>query len=89
MGVLKNLDGVSKTEVEAVFIEKVSDIKKILREGKAATDAGFRGAINIWCDDAGIYRCEAIRFLRTIEEKKFKKLSEVEEWAVNWIKKIN
>lgn len=88
MGVLTDLEGVSQIETECIFLEKPSDIIWILRKGLAATTAGSKGAINIWKDDEGYFRCEACRHLVIVESKKYKYISMAEKWVKKWRKII-
>lgn len=89
MGVLRNLEGIAATEIEAVFIDKPSDITAILVAGKGATTAGDNGAINIWRDDEGYIRCQAMQWLKTVETKRYFTILGAEKWAAKWIQKIN
>lgn len=89
MAVLKDLEGIAAKEIECEFIDKPSDVKKILSKGKAATTAGDNGAINIWKDDKGRYRCAAMQWMRTVEQKDFRDIDQAIRWAAKWIKTIN
>lgn len=88
MGVLLNLDGVKKIETTCTFLKKPSDIRWILRKGHAGTIAGNRGAVNIWKDDDGYFRCESFRYCITIETKRYKYISIAEKWVKKWMKVI-
>lgn len=88
MGVLKGLKGTTIAEMECEFFSKPSEIKKILESGKAVTTAKDNGAINIWKDDEGFIRCEAMRYYATLDEQRFAKISEVKEWAKKWLLEI-
>lgn len=88
MPVLTGLSGTNGKDRECVMVGSFSAILKALRLRLAATAAGDNGAINIWRDDAGLYRCAAMRFCRTIEERAFKTLKEIGPWAREWLGKI-
>jgi len=88
MGTLTNLEGVKANEIEAVFINKPSDIRAILRQGKGATTAKSNGAINIWRDDAGMIRCNAMRWLQSVDHQTYRTLKEAELWVRKWLKEI-
>lgn len=88
MGTLIDLEGLSVKEVECEFIKKPSDIRKIFKAGKAATTADTNGALNIWKDDEGIIRCNAMAWLQSLEKKQFKTLAGAEKWIAKWLKKI-
>lgn len=86
---LIGLKGITTKETECEWFSKPMQLKRILDSGKAATTAGDNGAINIWKDDEGFIRCEAQRWCRTINERKFSKISEVRTWANEWLLNIN
>jgi hypothetical protein len=88
MNMLKDLEGLSVKEIECDFINKPSDIRKLLKAGKAATAADVNGALNIWMDDKGFIRCEAMAFMRSLEKRQFKKFKETEKWIAKWLIKI-
>lgn len=87
MGKLINLEGTSR-EIDALFIENGREIIPILRNEYAATTAKSNGAINVWHDDAGNIRCEAMRHYNTLEKKSFKRYSSAVRWVDAWLKKI-
>jgi hypothetical protein len=66
---LKNLEGISAEEIDADFIRTGKEVEPILNKGIAATAAGESGAINIWKDDDGWIRCEAMRWMRPVDKK--------------------
>ena len=85
---LKNLEGISATKIDADSIRLGKDIKPILDKGIAATAAGDSGALNIWKDDDGWIRCEAMRFRNPIDKKIFDNMEDVEKWADKWLPDI-
>jgi hypothetical protein len=87
MNVLKNLAGTSIKEMPCFFIRSTRGIKKITPT-LAATAAGSEGAINIWLDDDMKFRCEAMRFGKTVEGKAFSDVLKTEQWTRKWIKRI-
>ncbi|ASK29701.1 hypothetical protein CEY12_06105 [Chryseobacterium sp. T16E-39] len=88
MAILENLKGVKKSRTEFEYINDSSEIQNILSEGKACSAAGDNGAINIYKDDKGVFRCEAMRFRVTIEEKRLNIITDVIEWADTWLDNI-
>lgn len=89
MGQLSGLKGTNGQNIECIFIEKASHIKSIIKKGLAATAAGSNGAINIYKDDAGNIRCEAMRYCATIDEKLFANIDDAIVWVDEWLPKIN
>ncbi len=85
---LCNLEGIKKEKIDAEFFGKALEIKKILDSGKAATAADENGALNVWKDDEGFFRCTAMRFCSTINEERFADFKDVEKWAKKWLKEI-
>ena len=66
MPVLTGLEG-TKEDKEVVFIDNPRRAVKFLLRGYAVTASGDNGALNVWNDDAGKYRCKSMRFLATKE----------------------
>jgi hypothetical protein len=85
---LKNLEGISATEIDADFIRTGREVKSILDKGIAATAAGDSGALNIWKDDDGWIRCEAMRWMKPVDKKIFDSIEDVEKWADKWLPDI-
>lgn len=88
MPVLKGLDGISKNEIEALFIYHHSDISVILKNGYAATSAGNCGAINIWLDDKDKVRCEAMIFMQVKSSEVFDDIFLAQVWVEDWMQRI-
>ena len=85
MGKLVGLEGTTETERDCLFIEKASEIEVVLRNGYAASSADDNGAINIWVDDEGKYRCVSMRWCVTQESRIYKKISSAINWAEKWL----
>ncbi len=75
-------------EREAYLFKNVSQAIKFLREKKAITSAGDNGAINIWDDFYGNYRCEAMRHCNILEIKIYTNLKDTAAWIKDWLLKI-
>ena len=88
MLILKGLDGTSKNEIECLFIKHHSDIAVILNNGYAATSAGSNGAINIWLDDDGKIRCEAMIFCCVKSSEIFDDIFLAQVWVEDWMQRI-
>lgn len=54
----------------------------------ACTAADDFGALNVWNDKFGKYRCEAMRWCRTVDSRTFTSLREVQRWCVEWLVRI-
>lgn len=61
---------------------------KILRKGIGATTANSNGALNIWRDDKGKYRCAAYKYCSLLEEQIFETQKELAQWIKTWLPKI-
>ncbi len=88
MPVLIGLSGTDGKARECVFVRSVSATLKVLRLRKAATMAGDSGAINVWQDDDGNYRCEFQRFMSVKDSQIFRHLVSVESWLKEWLGKL-
>jgi hypothetical protein len=85
---LVDLRGVAGGRREARIVRTPSAAIKALRAGLAATSAGDNGALNIWTDDTGAYRCESMKFMVTLESRVFNKQSSVVKWFKQWWARI-
>jgi len=88
MPTLTGLPGTNGKDREAVYFHKGHEIRKILKDNKAAITAGDNGAINIWRDDTYTIRCEVQRYCVRIEEQKFTLVNAAIEWANKWLPQI-
>ena len=61
----------------------------LLRCGIAGTTANDYGAINVWNDWDGKYRCESMRHFVTLESKTFTSLTAVRKWVSVWLRNIS
>lgn len=84
---LEKLEGTNGKPIEAEYINDASEFYK-LEKAKAITTADSNGAINIWIDDDGKIRCNAMRHLSTIDYKITKSRTAARQWLIKWIEKI-
>lgn len=87
--ILTGLKGVSQKETNAKFFKKASELRKILKSENAATSAGDKGAINIWKDDKGIIRCEAMKYCVSFCKEKYTNIDDAIKWAKVFLPIIN
>lgn len=60
-----------------------------LRKRVAVTSAGDRGAINVWDDKEGLYRCESMANRSVLDSQRYTSLTKVRAWVSDWLKRIN
>jgi len=84
---LINLEGTNRKETKAIFIKKAFQVKKITPE-LAVTSAGDNGAINIWLDDDNHFRCNAMRYLKSVDMQTYSDIHKVKVWAKKWLSEI-
>jgi hypothetical protein len=70
------------------FVSSATAVLRCLRKKVAATTAGDYGAINVWGDKDGDYRCDAMRYCATVDFQIFTNLNDVFTWSKKWIKEI-
>ncbi len=87
MATLINLAGTAATETNAVFISDANEVDKLTPE-TALTAAGNNGAINVWIDDEGKFRCESMRFMVSLEEQTYSDRQSVRYWIAKWLVQI-
>jgi|GEM_PF-1100940 len=81
---LAGLPGVAAEETQAVDVTSPSDASQFMRKGMAVTAAGDSGAVVVWKGDDGKWRCEFMRFLRTIDQRKFTAMAAAWQWLKEW-----
>lgn len=74
--------------IECEFASSPSRALRVLRTGKAATDAGDRGAINLWYDDSGKLRGTRYVHWMQVELKTFRTQTLAAKWYKSALKKI-
>lgn len=84
---LINLKGVSRP-VECEVIKNTAQIEAILESGKAGTVAHDNGAINIWKDNDGLIRCDAMRLRVSFASGRYSDIAHVNDWYKMHIKQI-
>lgn len=89
MGQLQGLKGIDNNRnVDCLFIKTGKDIEVILNNAYAATAANSNGAINVYNDDYGAIRCEAMRNFATLDEQSFDDMKLAIAWTNKWLRKI-
>lgn len=79
---LKNLEGVSATELEHLFFKSPNEIRlSNLKKRIAYTSAESNGAVNIYLDDDGFLRCERFFYQKCVDKKVFTNMKDVRDWA--------
>lgn len=87
MVTLNDLEGTNRKETKAIFIRKAFEIKKI-KQDLAVTAAGSNGAINIWLDDDNHFRCQAWRYMESMDKQTYSDVNNVKIWAKKWLSAI-
>jgi len=83
MPTLKRLPG-TRRDVEAVSVQSRSAAIRALRNKQASTAAGDHGALNVWIDDEGLFRCEFMRRCRSVNAERFAYMAAVDAWLRAW-----
>lgn len=73
--------------MDCFFLKKPIEIKKVTKT-LAATAAENNGAINIWIDDDGNFRCESMRFFQSLEKQIYDDINDAKTWARKWLSEI-
>ena len=71
------------------FFESPSGAVSCLRRKMASTSAGDYGAINVWDDKDGNYRCESMAHYNVLDSQVFSSLRAVRSWVSIWLRKIH
>lgn len=85
---LRGLAGTRKIR-HCEFVRTPAEAIHHLRKHVAVTAAGDRGAINMWDDNHGFYRCESMANKQTLDSQRYATLRDVRYWASIWFRRIN
>lgn len=73
---------------KTLMFRTITQCLEILRKRIAATAASDNGAINVWDDKFGMWRCERQRYMARQSAGSFKTLKEVVAWLKVELPKI-
>ena len=86
---LTGLPGVKRKKVRAMFFGRgsVSQYLRLMPGGKTKTfcSAGPRGAVNVYLDDDGNWRCNFCRYASVLSDVVCKTKKAVREWLTKWL----
>jgi len=85
---LTGLPGVKRKETPCAGFRSPSGALRVLRRGLAASTASDNGAVIVWTDDAGFYRCEFNRHRQPINREKYRTQVQVVAWLKEWMPKM-
>lgn len=88
MYTLTGLPGVSGKDLEAPLFRSVPAAMTGIKTHRAVTSAGTHGAISVWIDDDGKYRCEFYVRLITQNSIVVSTKREVRTWLKEWFPKL-
>ena len=60
----------------------------LLRRNIVGVTADDNGALNVWKDKFGKYRCMACRYMVEIDSRTFTSLAATREWVAEWLENI-
>ena len=84
---LSNLKG-TKGDIEAYWINDISDIEPTLELGYACTCADNNGSINVWKNDENNICATLDRWRITVKSRTFNSYQEMRECISEWIEEI-
>lgn len=85
---LVDLTDARRKETRAVAATSRTDAIRWLREGYAITASGDNGALNVWKDKNGLWRCEFMRFLICQDSRSYKHIAAVDAWLAETFPKL-
>ncbi len=90
MGDYVGLEGVKGGKLKGPSFVKqdITAFKKALDKARVCSTASDEGAITVWIDDDGYYRCDMSRYLRSIVCQRFSTFSEVSKWLRRYLPQI-
>jgi len=82
---LTGLPGIKRRRVRAALVNSISAFMAVfMTRTKAATGAGDHGAVNVYIDDDGSYRCQFMRRHTVIDASWFTTKAGVRRWLSEW-----
>lgn len=81
------LSGVRGGKLRGLRFHSVTGALRLLTESRLVTTANDEGAIDIYIDDKGNYRCLFMRYLCVLNETHLKTKSGVKAWLKIWLPK--
>lgn len=85
---LRGLSGVKRKSLEAQIFRRPDQASRLLRTNRAITAADSNGAVNVWRDDAGLYRAEFYQHCVTKASWRGKQKTRLTEWLKTWMPKM-
>lgn len=82
-----NLPGVRGGKLRGPMAKSVNGFMEALKSYRAVSDAGDHGAVMVWVDDDGLYRCHFMVRFFSQNEQILKRKSEVRKWLATWLPK--
>lgn len=81
----KGMPGVRSKHLRGPMASTVTGFMAALRKYRICSDAGDYGAVNVYRDDDGNYRCSFQVFYSTKGAGTFKTKRDVEKWLKRWL----
>ena len=79
------MPGVRAKKLKGPMVGSPSGAIAALRKHRICSSAGDHGATNVYIDDDGKYRCQFMRFHRTVNEATFTSQADVRAWLKEWM----
>lgn len=79
------LPGVAGEKLEGPMTESVSGFMAALRGNRICSAVGSNGAVTVWKDDDGMWRCDFSRYCSTVCGATVKTKAQVREWLREWM----
>lgn len=73
---------------KAYMFRTVAELMRLLRQNRACTAADDHGAINVYKDRYGRYRCDRYLFMSAKDRQSFTNLADVRKWTKAALKAI-
>lgn len=87
MGMYVGLEGVKGGKLEGPMARTINGFKVALREHRVCSAAGDNGAVTVWQDDEGAWRCVFTRWRSVVEETVLG--TKVWSWLKEWMPKCH
>lgn len=84
-----SLPGVKGGRLRGPMARTISGFRQALVANRCCSAAGDHGAVMVWRDDAGAWRCAFMRYQATLEAATFSSKAAVTTWLRAWLPKMH
>lgn len=89
MGMYVGLKGVAGGKLVGPMARTINGFKVAMRDNRVCSAAGDNGAVTVWLDDGGAWRCAFTRWHFVVDEVVVGTKAQVWAWLQEWMPKCD